>query len=216
MSDNKCFRHFKALMRKNAILWWRMPACSAFELLAPIVMMVILTVIRMQIPILNTDEAGMYKKKWTVYLGAQPNGIGTWYQNNDHSSWADEKVRPFFCYSNYFDTKKDHKGDCMDYSIGNDWRGPTFFAPSQCLKTYSWNKPKVASPLIATIGEENDLTDAYGAYYIAIRKQQFDTAAALAVPRYMPYNFPNIEDFNDYITAPDYMTKANKGVCMGL
>ena len=70
MSDNKCFRHFKALMRKNFILWYRMPACSAFELLAPIIMMIALTIIRMQIPVLSTDQAGMFKKKWVVYLGA--------------------------------------------------------------------------------------------------------------------------------------------------
>ena len=89
-------------MRKNFLLWWRMPACSAFELLAPIVMMVILTVIRMQVPVVPTDTAGMLKKNLPVYLGVQPKEIYTWKNNNDDSDWANEKVRPFFCYSNYW------------------------------------------------------------------------------------------------------------------
>ena len=41
-----CYRHFKALMRKNFINWWRTPGCTIFELLAPIILMVALTLIR--------------------------------------------------------------------------------------------------------------------------------------------------------------------------
>ena len=54
-----CSRHFNALMRKNMIIWWRSPMCSAFELLAPIILMVALTIIRMQVPVTLTDQAGM-------------------------------------------------------------------------------------------------------------------------------------------------------------
>ena len=50
-----CFRHFWALSRKNAILWYRAPCCSAFEVLAPVILMIILTIIRMQIPTTETD-----------------------------------------------------------------------------------------------------------------------------------------------------------------
>ena len=46
----KCFRHFKALMRKNLILWWRTPGCSAFEIIAPILLMAALWAIRLQVP----------------------------------------------------------------------------------------------------------------------------------------------------------------------
>ena len=55
MRGEKCFRHFKALMRKNFILWWRTPGCSIFEILAPVILMVILDIIRRQIPTTNTD-----------------------------------------------------------------------------------------------------------------------------------------------------------------
>lgn len=54
-----CGRHFNALMRKNMIIWIRSPACSAFELLAPIILMVALTIIRMQVPVALTDQKGM-------------------------------------------------------------------------------------------------------------------------------------------------------------
>lgn len=89
----------------------------------------------------------------------------------------------------------------------NDWYGPQFFAPSQCLKTYSWNKPKIASPLIAVIGETSDLTDSYQNFYVALRKIQFNTLAAAAVPFYKPYHFETEAEFNDYISSPDYQTK---------
>ncbi len=49
------FRHFKALMRKNFILWWRTPGCSAFEILAPMVLMAVLWIIRLQIPKTEVD-----------------------------------------------------------------------------------------------------------------------------------------------------------------
>ena len=52
-------RHFNALMRKNMIIWIRSPACSAFELLAPVILMVALTIIRMQVPVTLTDQKGM-------------------------------------------------------------------------------------------------------------------------------------------------------------
>ena len=54
-----CARHFNALMRKNMIIWIRSPACSLFELLAPIILMVALTIIRMQVPVTLTDQHGM-------------------------------------------------------------------------------------------------------------------------------------------------------------
>ena len=43
--------------------------CSAFELLAPIILMVVLTVIRMQVPVTLTDQKGMLQKKWVAYPG---------------------------------------------------------------------------------------------------------------------------------------------------
>jgi len=55
----KCGRHFKALMRKNLLIYTRSYGCSLFEILAPIVLMIGLTVMRMQVPVVQTDQAGM-------------------------------------------------------------------------------------------------------------------------------------------------------------
>ena len=69
MGKNNCCRHFKALMRKNFILWYRSPGCSTFEILAPVFMMIALTLIRLQVPTTPVDQEGMFKKKYFVYPG---------------------------------------------------------------------------------------------------------------------------------------------------
>jgi len=69
MGKNNCFRHFKALMRKNFILWYRTPGCSIFEILAPIILMVILTVIRTKIKTTSVDQEGILNKKYVVFPG---------------------------------------------------------------------------------------------------------------------------------------------------
>jgi len=46
----KCLRHFKALIRKNALIWKRNWGCSSFEIIAPIILMVGLCIIRTQVP----------------------------------------------------------------------------------------------------------------------------------------------------------------------
>ena len=92
----------------------------------------------------------MFKKKYIVYPGVPQNGMGSWDHNTDNCDLLNDKVSALTCYSDYFER---HDPDvCTDYDVANDWYGPQFFAPTQCLKTYSWNKPKVASPLIGIIG----------------------------------------------------------------
>ena len=51
----KCFRHFRALMRKNFILWGRTYFCSCFEIVTPIVLMLVLLIIRNYVPYLSVD-----------------------------------------------------------------------------------------------------------------------------------------------------------------
>ena len=75
----------------------------------------------------------------------------TWPNNNDNDKEFFKKFKPLACHSDY--TEPTHKDNCWDYSIGDDPRGPQFWSPSQCLKTYSWNKPKKPSPYIVTIGD---------------------------------------------------------------
>jgi ATP-binding cassette subfamily A (ABC1) protein 3 len=77
----KCFRHFKALTRKNWLLWKRNWGCSGFELLAPCILMIGLTIIRMQIPTTHVDQAGMLEKKFPAYIGVAPTGMNTWAKN---------------------------------------------------------------------------------------------------------------------------------------
>ena len=97
-----------------------------------------------------------------------PNGIGTWDHNTKNCSLLNDRVRPLACYSDYND--KHDEPNCWEYDAAWDWRGPQFYAPTQCLKTYSWNKPKIASPLMGVIGAQSDLTDSFGQYYIGLRK----------------------------------------------
>ena len=132
----KCTRHFKALMKKNFILWWRTPACSAAELLIPILMMVVLTIIRLQVPKLDVDQEGMLDKKKVSMLGIgkQPNGL--WGNSTHENDFVDLKVRPFFEWANYTEAHDPEK-----YEMSWDWSGPQFWTPSQCLKTFSWQTP---------------------------------------------------------------------------
>ena len=117
----ECTRHFLALMRKNGIIWIRNPGCSSFEILAPIVLMVVLTIIRMQVPVTSTDQAGMLQKKYPAFLGAAPMGPGEWSHSNEQNGVINDWVHPMLCHSNYTER---HHDSCEDYSIGNDWRGP--------------------------------------------------------------------------------------------
>ena len=92
----------------------------------------------------------MFKKKYIVYPGVPQNGLGSWDHNTDNCNLLNDKVSALTCYSGYYER---HDPDiCTDYDVANDWMGPQFYAPSHCLKTYSWNKPKVSSPLIGVIG----------------------------------------------------------------
>ena len=140
-----CFRHFKALMRKNFMLWWRTPICSTFELLVPIVMMTILWVIRLQVPSTSVDKDGLYSKKYTTFRGF----------NNVDGAYVDDyvalkyQVRPFFEFANYTES---HDGTASAYNQGWDYFSALQWSPSHCLKSFDYNRPKVSSPIIGIIG----------------------------------------------------------------
>ena len=100
----KCFRHFKALMRKNFILWYRTPLCSAFEIIIPVLLMCGLSWIRSKVPSTSVDQAGMLKKNGFSMLGVPPKDeLGQWYTSTSGSSndVVDLPTRPFACYGNY-------------------------------------------------------------------------------------------------------------------
>lgn len=209
----KCIRHSRALLRKNFINWKRTPGCSAVELLAPIVLMIALVIIRLQIPVTHVDQEGMLQKKHVAFPGV-PNFEGTWQGSTSKDSWMNDRVRPFFDWADYYEK---HNGPGPNYDVAWDWYGPQFYAPSQCIKLTSWGHPKKSSPLIAVIGSQTNITDSVVQYMIGIRKTQFSTAAKLGVPYYKGVHFETIEEFNEYISSPDYRTSRDtQGVCYGV
>jgi len=72
-----CCRHLKALTRKNFILWYRAPRCSLLEILTPVILMVVLWIIRLQVPRTSVDKDGVLTKKYPVQLAVTP-GPGDW------------------------------------------------------------------------------------------------------------------------------------------
>ena len=49
------FRHFKALLRKNTIVWKRNICCSLCELMCPVFLMLIIVFIRIRITATTSD-----------------------------------------------------------------------------------------------------------------------------------------------------------------
>ena len=178
----KCRRHFGALMRKNFILWFRTPGCAFFEIAAPVALMLVLAVIRNTVPRISEDQTGMLAKKTPSFPGVGYEN-GYWQNSTAGDTWLNNHVRPFFNYSDYIDdhNKKEETGT---YDVGYDKKGPQFYAPSHCLKTFDWNRPKRSSPIIAIIGTETNLTSSIGNYMFGIRKTQHATLAAFATPLY--------------------------------
>ena len=132
----KCTRHLCALTRKNFYIWTRTWGCSAFELIAPLVLMIVLSVIRAQIGVTHTDQSGMLEKKLPVMPGIG-NKDGDWATSTSLDHWIDDKVLPMFRFANY--TEKHNRDDPeFNYAVSWDWHGPQFWAPSNCIKTWSW------------------------------------------------------------------------------
>lgn len=50
-----CWRHFTALSKKNAIVWYRLPVCAFLEIAIPALLMVGLCILRHYIPALQVD-----------------------------------------------------------------------------------------------------------------------------------------------------------------
>lgn len=65
----KFWRHFTGLSKKNAIVWYRTPVCAIIEILTPALLMVLLCVLRVQIPLTESDPKGMLGKKLIINPG---------------------------------------------------------------------------------------------------------------------------------------------------
>ena len=60
------------------------------------------------------------------------------------------------------------------------------------------------------------MTDEISDYYMGIKKTQLNTAAKFGVPKYKLVNYESPEDFDNYISSPDYkQDRNNQGVCFG-
>jgi hypothetical protein len=101
----------------------------------------------------------MLNKKKPSMIGIVPKGLGKWPNNNDDNDIFNQKMVPLNCFTQYFD--RAHPTNCSQYNLGNDYYGGQFWAPSNCLKTFSWNIPKQASPYIAVIGDQTALGQSF-------------------------------------------------------
>ena len=114
----KCFRHFKALMRKNLILWVRSWGCSTFEIIAPVILMTALAIIRSKVPVTPVDEAGLLGKTGPSMIGVGPKGMYQWDTTTDSNPIIDDRFRPVACHSSYFSVNS--PDDCNGYSLAYD------------------------------------------------------------------------------------------------
>ena len=153
----KCFRHFNALMRKNFILWIRAWGCSTFEVLAPIVVMIGLTIIRNQIPQVSVTQEGMLEKKYPAYPGVGKDADG-WCDSTHCDDWLKDAMVPLAAYANYTE-KHERETEGAHYDPAWDWHGPQFWAPGHCIRTSDWATPKKPSPYIGHIGAQTNMTD---------------------------------------------------------
>ena len=61
--------------------------------------------------------------------------------------------------------------DEMDtYDITEDWMGPLFFFPNQCLRQTSWSHPHKTSPLIVMIDHQNEVQEGIYKYFKTLTK----------------------------------------------
>ena len=95
-----CWRHFKALTKKNAILWYRRPGCAACEILAPVLLMAILCIMRIVVPVAHTDQSGMLAKNTVVFPGL-PYEDGYYANTTFENEKINEIVRPLITYGDY-------------------------------------------------------------------------------------------------------------------
>ena len=93
------------------------------------------------------------------------------------------------------------------YEANNDQDGPQIFYPYHCYNYY------LETPLISVIGDQSNITDSYLEYFVAQGYYY----------KWQPAHFANAQDFNDYISSPNYKKETfdyapldYPGVCIGL
>ena len=60
-----------------------------------------------------------------------------------------------------------------------DYQSPAYFAPKDCLKKFSFQLPKVTSPIIAVVGDSNEYQDAMVNYLTELFALQQDNIVVI-------------------------------------
>ena len=126
----KCWRHFVALTKKNAILWSRTPICAVFEFAVPAFLMAMLCVVRINVPSTPVDAAGTLADKLWTYPSVSFLENWSWGMFTSENPYSNERNIPLVMYSNY---TRDTHDPLDDYDMGYDWYGPQFFFPTHCM-----------------------------------------------------------------------------------
>lgn len=77
MGASSSFRHFKALMRKNAINWKRTPLGSCLEIVLPVLLMVIMVYLRFKITARETVDFPLKVLKHPLYPISRPESLAS-------------------------------------------------------------------------------------------------------------------------------------------
>ena len=100
--------------------------------------------------------------------------------------------------------------------MDQDWKGPLYFAPNQCLRQTSFTHPKKTSPIIAYIDNDNELTDDVEQYWKELTTLIKQKAGLLIAPNFKTKKFKSEQDLFDYVQDPNYMlTRELPGICFG-
>ena len=145
MTKFLCCRHLRALTKKNFIIWKRTACCSALEILTPILLMVVLWVIRVQIPTANVDRDSLLNKKFPMALGVGQSSPGTWAkEQHPYEHWINDKVSPMYEWANY--TGPRNNVDPYNYNVLLDKSTFSWFTPGHCMQRFDYNRPKKMAP----------------------------------------------------------------------
>lgn len=94
------------------------------------------------------NQDGLFSKKLTTYRGLV-NRDGAYILDYDDLSYA---VRPFFEFADY---SEKHDETPEKYTTGEDFNDALLWSPSHCIKSFDYNRPKVAAPIIGIIGAQS-------------------------------------------------------------
>mmetsp|Transcript_12838 Transcript_12838/g.16471 ORF Transcript_12838/g.16471 Transcript_12838/m.16471 type:complete len:91 (+) Transcript_12838:117-389(+) len=81
---SQTWRHFKALNRKNAIVWKRSPLCTIFQILFPVALMAFMCWARSEVRIKHTDLVSLGKYKHPVFPALRFNKLSKWVADSDY------------------------------------------------------------------------------------------------------------------------------------